>query len=53
MGPVNQEKFRTIVAEEVANYSGFVVFDQATHFQIELPGGWQELQTTPNTAGLN
>jgi hypothetical protein len=45
IGPVNQEKFRALVAQEVANLSGFVLFDQATHFQIELPGGWQELQT--------
>jgi hypothetical protein len=53
IGPANQEKFRAIVAEEVANYSGFVLFDQSTHFQIELPGGWQELHPSPNTAGLN
>jgi hypothetical protein len=45
IGPVNQEKFRALVAQEVANLSGFVLFDQATHFQIELPGGWQELQS--------
>jgi hypothetical protein len=44
IGPVNQEKFRSLVSQEVGNLSGFVLFDQATHFQIELPGGWQELQ---------
>jgi hypothetical protein len=50
VGPVNQEKFRALVAQEVANLSGFVLFDQATHFQIELPGGWQELQPQPRVA---
>jgi hypothetical protein len=51
MGPVNQEKFRALVAQEVANLSGFVVFDQATHFQIELPGGWQELPARSAASG--
>jgi len=51
IGPVNQEKFRAFVAQEVANLSGFVLFDQATHFQIELPGGWQELQAPVAAAG--
>jgi hypothetical protein len=45
IGPVNQEKFRALVSQEVSNLSGFVLFDQATHFQIELPSGWTELQT--------
>jgi hypothetical protein len=50
VGPVNQEKFRTLVAQEVGNLSGFVLFDQAAHFQIELPGDWQELQKRPVSA---
>ena len=49
IGPVNQEKFRSLVSQEVGDFSGFVVFDQVTHFQIELPGGWQEL-SAGNTA---
>ena len=54
IGPVNQMKFRQLVADEVANLSGFVMFDTATHFQIELPGGWQELQQpSAGAAGLN
>jgi hypothetical protein len=53
IGPVNQEKFRGLVSQEVANLSGFVVFDQATHFQIELPGGWQELSARNLAAGQN
>ncbi|MFY9803817.1 MAG: hypothetical protein WA211_17960 [Candidatus Acidiferrales bacterium] len=53
MGPVNQVKFRTLVAQQVATFSGFVLFDQATHIQIELPGGWQELQAPVTAAGLN
>ena len=53
IGPVNQVKFRQLVADEVGNLSGFVMFDTATHFQIELPGGWQELQPFASAAGLN
>ena len=53
IGSVNQDKFRTLVAQQVGNFSGFVLFDQATHTQIELPGGWQELQTPVAAAGLN
>ena len=53
IGPVNQLKFRQLVADEVGNFSGFVMFDTATHFQIELPGGWQELQTPASAAALN
>jgi hypothetical protein len=53
MGPVNQEKFRALVSQEVAALSGFVVFDQTTHFQIELPGGWQELSALNATTGQN
>ncbi len=44
MGPLTQDKYRSLVAEEVANYSGFVLFDQGAHYQIELPGGWQDVQ---------
>ena len=53
IGPLNQVKFRQLVADEVGNLSGFVMFDTATHFQVELPGGWQELQPSASAAGLN
>jgi len=53
IGPINQIKFRQFVADEVANLTGFVLFDQANHFQVELPGGWQELQPSATAAGLN
>ena len=53
MGAANQDKFRALVAQQVGNFSGFVLFDQATHTQIELPGGWQELQAPVAAAGLN
>ncbi|HUD63823.1 MAG TPA: hypothetical protein VMQ17_04580 [Candidatus Sulfotelmatobacter sp.] len=53
IGPENEDKFRTLVAQQVGNFSGFVLFDQATHIQIELPGGWQQLQAPVAAAGLN
>lgn len=53
VGPANQDKFRGLVAQQVGSCSGFVLFDQAKHIQIELPGGWQELQTPAAAASLN
>lgn len=53
MGQVNQDKFRALVAQQVGSISGFVLFDQATHIQIELPGGWQELQVPLAAATVN
>jgi hypothetical protein len=53
IGSGNQDKFRALVAQQVGNFSGFVLFDQVTHTQIELPGGWQELQAPVAAAGLN
>lgn len=53
IGPVNQDKFRALVTQQVGSVSGFVLFDQAKHIQIELPGGWQELQAPATAASLN
>ena len=47
MGPVTQEKYRSLVAQETANLSGFVLFDQNAHYQIELPGAWPDVQASP------
>lgn len=55
MGPINQDKYRALVAQQVGGASGFVLFDQAAHYQVELPGGWQDLQLSTlgaaNTGG--
>lgn len=53
MGTANQDKFRALIARQVGSASEFVLFDQAKHIQIELPGGWQELQAPATAAGLN
>jgi hypothetical protein len=46
-------KFRGLVAEEVSDLEGFVLFDQSTHYQIELPGGWQALEQNPDATNRN
>jgi hypothetical protein len=52
MGPINQDKYRALVAQQVSGVSGFVLFDQNSHYQIELPGRWQDLQpSAPSAAG--
>jgi hypothetical protein len=53
IGHANQDKFRTLVSRQVGSVSGFVLFDQAKHIQIELPGGWQELQAPATAASLD
>ncbi|HTZ72342.1 MAG TPA: hypothetical protein VMB47_00345 [Candidatus Aquilonibacter sp.] len=35
-----EAQFRDMVNRSVADLGGFVVFDPATHYQIELPGSW-------------
>jgi hypothetical protein len=53
VGPVTQEKFRSFVAGKTADLQGFVLFDEAARYQIELPGGWQELQPSTAAAGAD
>jgi len=43
-------KFRQLVAWQVADLDGFVLFDQTTRYQIDLPGGWPELQQVSEAA---
>ena len=41
--PAYLEKLREFVKRSLGGVSEFVVFDQATHTQLPLPGGWTEL----------
>jgi hypothetical protein len=40
-------RIRQLVASEVADLDGFVVFDQGSRYQIELPGSWPEIEKSP------
>jgi hypothetical protein len=42
--PAYVNKLRDFVKDRLANTRKFVVFDEASHCQIELPGAWNELQ---------
>jgi hypothetical protein len=42
-------KLRDFVKQRLKDVGEFVVFDEARHLQIELPGVWQELQDTTET----
>ena len=46
-------KFRGLIAEEVSDLEGFVLFDQSTRYQIELPGGWQAVQQGSDATNHN
>jgi hypothetical protein len=39
------EKMRSFVKQRLDNVGEFVLFDQDNHWQLELPSGWEQLQT--------
>jgi hypothetical protein len=39
-----QDKLRDFVNQKLGDVQAFVLFDQADRFEIEFPGGWQELK---------
>jgi hypothetical protein len=43
-------KFRQLVVGQVADLDGFVLFDQTTRYQIDLPGEWPEFQEVSEAA---
>jgi hypothetical protein len=53
VGPLTQEKFRKFVAGKIDDLQGFLLFDEAARYQVELPGGWQELQPATAAAAVN
>ena len=42
--PAFQDKLRDFVNQKLADVQAFVLFDQPDRFDIEFPGGWQELK---------
>jgi hypothetical protein len=42
--PGYEEKLKDFVKQRLANVASFVLFDQASHWQIELPGAWEDLR---------
>jgi hypothetical protein len=42
--PAFQDKLRDLVNQKLEEVQAFVLFDQADRFEIEFPGGWQELK---------
>jgi hypothetical protein len=43
------DKLKDFVKQRLKDVGEFVVFDGVHHLQIELPGAWQELQSTTET----
>lgn len=46
MDAATEAQFRNMVDHSVADLAGFVIFDPATHYQIELPGSWPAVADT-------
>jgi hypothetical protein len=48
-----ERQLRQFVADEVSGLASFVLFDQSTHYQIELATSSPELQTEPSASAQN
>ena len=46
MDTAAEAQFRNMVNHSIADLGGFVIFDPATHYQIELPGAWPAVADT-------
>ena len=46
-----EEKLKEFVKQRLGNVRGFVLFDEASHSQIDLPAAWPELQDKTQTGG--
>lgn len=46
MDAAAEAEFRQTVNHSIADLAGFVLFDPATHYQIELTGGWPAVTDT-------
>jgi hypothetical protein len=49
----SEDRIRRLVADEVGDIQGFVLFDGSTRYQIDLPGGWPEPSAGANTRNKN
>lgn len=47
----SENRFRQLVAQEVADLDGFVIFDQSHRYQIDLPGSWPDVAELPTSLG--
>ena len=46
-----EEKLKEFVKQRLGDVKGFVLFDEASHSQIDLPAAWPELQNRTQTGG--
>jgi hypothetical protein len=46
-----EEKLKEFVKQRLGNVRGFVLFDEASHTQIDLPAAWPALQEKTQTGG--
>jgi hypothetical protein len=53
VGPITQDKFRSLVSNEVSNVQEFILFDQTARYKIEFPAGWQGSTSASSAAAHN
>lgn len=51
MDTSSENRFRQLVAQEVADLDGFVIFDEPHRYQIDLPGSWPEIEKASTPPG--
>jgi hypothetical protein len=53
LGPITQEKFRSLVNNQVSNVQKFILFDETARYKIEFPADWQGSTSAPSAAVLD
>jgi hypothetical protein len=53
VGPITQDRFRSLVNNEVSNVQEFILFDQAARYKIDFPADWQGSTSPSSSAALN
>jgi hypothetical protein len=43
-GSLADARFRRLIADSVTDTDQFVLFDQNSHYQVNLPGGWPDME---------
>lgn len=52
-GEASDQKFREFVKRQTNNLEGFVLFDENTRYQVELRGGWPDIDQSATSASAN
>jgi hypothetical protein len=52
-GAASDQQFREFVKRQTSNLEGFVLFDENTRYEVDLRGGWPDLEQSAMHASAN